>query len=119
MCARACEPCDCICSCTGCGAATGLLQIVRAALLWKALPSCGAAGLAKVRLPLCHAHAAVQVAGQDAAVRTAAGAVRLGRLGLQRGRRPLASFVLSGPRGVGRKTLCKVCAQRMRASGSR
>lgn len=52
---------------------------------------------------------ALQVAGQDAAVHAVASALRLGRLGLQRGRRPLASLVLSGPRGVGRSTLCKVC----------
>ena len=36
----------------------------------------------------------------------AAGAVRLGRLGLQRGKRPLASLLLTGPAGVGKSTLC-------------
>jgi hypothetical protein len=56
-----------------------------------------------------HSVLSMQVAGQDGAVQEVASAVRLGRLGLQRGRRPLASFVLTGPRGVGRTTLCKAC----------
>ena len=47
-----------------------------------------------------------RVAGQEAAVAAAAGAVRLGRLGLQRGKRPLASLLLTGPAGVGKSTLC-------------
>lgn len=51
-----------------------------------------------------------RVAGQDAAVAAAVGAVRLGRLGLHRGQRPLASLLLTGPAGVGRSTLCHALA---------
>lgn len=52
-----------------------------------------------------------RVAGQDAAVAAVAGAVRLGRLGLQRGKRPLASLLLTGPAGVGKSTLCLAVAE--------
>jgi ATP-dependent Clp protease ATP-binding subunit ClpA len=52
-----------------------------------------------------------RVAGQEAAVAAAAGAVRLGRLGLQRGKRPLASLLLTGPAGVGKSTLCLAMAE--------
>jgi ATP-dependent Clp protease ATP-binding subunit ClpA len=48
--------------------------------------------------------------GQDAAVAAALGAARLGRLGLHRGRRPLASLLLTGPSGVStlvRTSLCQ------------
>ncbi len=51
-----------------------------------------------------------RVAGQDAAVAAAVGAVRLGRLGMQGGQRPLASLLLTGPAGVGKATLCHALA---------
>ena len=51
-----------------------------------------------------------RVAGQDGAVAAAVAAVRLGRLGLQRGGRPLASLLLTGPAGVGKATLCAALA---------
>lgn len=51
------------------------------------------------------------VAGQDAAVGAVVGAVRLGRLGLTRGARPLASLLLTGPAGVGKSTLCAALAE--------
>jgi ATP-dependent Clp protease ATP-binding subunit ClpA len=41
-----------------------------------------------------------RVAGQQAAVDAVVGAVQLGRLGLARGGRPLASLLLTGPAGV-------------------
>lgn len=50
------------------------------------------------------------VAGQEAAVAAAVGAVRLGRLGLHHGQRPLASLLLTGPAGVGKATLCHTLA---------
>lgn len=52
-----------------------------------------------------------RVAGQDTAVAAVVGAVRLGRLGLQRGKRPLASLLLTGPAGVGKATLCQALAE--------
>lgn len=51
-----------------------------------------------------------RVAGQDAAVDAVVGAVRLGRLGMQGGQRPLASLLLTGPAGVGKATLCHALA---------
>lgn len=58
-----------------------------------------------------------RVVGQDAAVAAAAGAVRLGRLGLQRGAKPLASLLLTGPAGVGKGTLCAALAEALFGSG--
>ena len=54
-----------------------------------------------------------RVAGQAGAVGAVAGAVRLGRLGLQRDGRPLASLLLTGPAGVGKATLCRALAEEL------
>lgn len=50
------------------------------------------------------------VVGQPAAVAAVAAAIRMGRLGLQPRGRPTASFLFTGPDGVGKSTLCKVAA---------
>ena len=47
------------------------------------------------------------VLGQPEAVRTAAAAVRRGRLGLGEPGRPSAALLLAGPTGVGKTALCK------------
>lgn len=48
------------------------------------------------------------VVGQGAAVAAVSAAVRLAMLGLLQGDRPKCSFLLAGPEGVGKSTLCKV-----------
>lgn len=51
-----------------------------------------------------------RVIGQDEVVHSVANAIRLSRAGLQAPSRPLASFLLTGPTGVGKSELCKTLA---------
>lgn len=52
-----------------------------------------------------------QIVGQDEAVCAVANAVRLGRAGFNDPRRPIASFLLLGPTGVGKTELSKQLAR--------
>lgn len=52
-----------------------------------------------------------RVIGQDEAVRAVANAVRRNRAGLRDPRRPVGSFIFSGPSGVGKTELAKALAQ--------
>ncbi len=49
--------------------------------------------------------------GQDEAVTAIAKAIRRGRVGLKDPKRPIGSFIFSGPTGVGKTELCKALAQ--------
>ncbi|KAJ7227717.1 P-loop containing nucleoside triphosphate hydrolase protein [Mycena haematopus] len=51
-----------------------------------------------------------RVVGQDHAVTAVSDAVRISRAGLQAPNRPVASFLLLGPTGVGKTELCKALA---------
>ncbi|KAF7356093.1 p-loop containing nucleoside triphosphate hydrolase protein [Mycena venus] len=51
-----------------------------------------------------------RVVGQDHAVAAISDAVRISRAGLQAPNRPVASFLLLGPTGVGKTELCKTLA---------
>ena len=53
------------------------------------------------------------VVGQDAAVNAVAQTVRRARAGLQDANRPLGSFVVLGPTGVGKTELCKAIAREL------
>jgi len=52
-----------------------------------------------------------QLLGQDKAVELVARAIRRSRLGLKDPRRPVGSFLLLGPSGVGKTQLCRALAQ--------
>lgn len=52
-----------------------------------------------------------RVVGQDAAVSAVARAIRRGRVGLNEPSRPIGSFLLLGPTGVGKTELCRALAQ--------
>jgi ATP-dependent Clp protease ATP-binding subunit ClpB len=52
-----------------------------------------------------------RVVGQDEAVTAVANAVRRSRSGLQDPHRPIGSFLLCGPTGVGKTELCKALAE--------
>ena len=54
-----------------------------------------------------------RVVGQDDAVKAVSKAIRRGRVGLKDPKRPVGSFIFSGPTGVGKTELCKALAQAM------
>ncbi len=51
--------------------------------------------------------------GQDDAVKAVSKAIRRGRVGLKDPKRPIGSFIFSGPTGVGKTELCKALAEAM------
>jgi len=53
-----------------------------------------------------------RVIGQNDAVKTVSSALRRSRVGLRDPKRPIASFVFSGPTGVGKTELCKALASK-------
>ena len=54
-----------------------------------------------------------RIIGQDEAVTSVAKAIRRGRVGLKDPKRPIGSFIFSGPTGVGKSELCKALAEAM------
>ena len=54
-----------------------------------------------------------RVVGQDEAVSAVARAIRRGRVGLKEPGRPIGSFLLLGPTGVGKTELCRALAEAM------
>ncbi len=52
-----------------------------------------------------------RVIGQNEAVESLAKAVKRGRVGLKDPKRPIGSFIFSGPTGVGKTELCKALAE--------
>ncbi len=54
-----------------------------------------------------------RVIGQDEAVTAVAKAIRRGRVGLKDPKRPIGSFLLLGPTGVGKTELCRALAEAM------
>ena len=52
-----------------------------------------------------------RVVGQETAIRQVCEAVRRGRSGLAEEKRPIASFLFTGPTGVGKTELCKALAE--------
>ncbi len=54
-----------------------------------------------------------RVVGQDEAVCAVAKAIRRGRVGLKDPKRPIGSFIFSGPTGVGKTELCRALAEAM------
>ncbi len=54
-----------------------------------------------------------RVVGQQEAVTAVAKAIRRGRVGLKDPKRPIGSFIFSGPTGVGKTELCRALAEAM------
>jgi len=59
-----------------------------------------------------------RIIGQNEAVSAVAKAIRRGRVGLKDPKRPIGSFIFSGPTGVGKTELCKALAESMFGSES-
>ncbi len=54
-----------------------------------------------------------RLVGQEEAVKAVSKAIRRGRVGLKDPKRPIGSFIFSGPTGVGKTELCKALAEAM------
>ncbi len=54
-----------------------------------------------------------RIIGQNEAVSAVAKAIRRGRVGLKDPKRPIGTFIFSGPTGVGKTELCKALAESM------
>ena len=54
-----------------------------------------------------------RIIGQNEAVTAVSKAIRRGRIGLKDPKRPIGSFIFSGPTGVGKTELCKALAESM------
>lgn len=52
-----------------------------------------------------------RVTGQNVAVKALCGAIRRGRVGLREPKRPIGSFLFTGPTGVGKTELCRALAE--------
>lgn len=65
------------------------------------------------RLEMLEADLKKRVIGQDAAVAKVAQAIKRSRAGLNAGEKPIASFLFSGPTGVGKTELAKSLADEM------
>jgi len=59
-----------------------------------------------------------RIIGQHEAVTAVAKAIRRGRVGLKDPKRPIGSFIFSGPTGVGKTELCKALAESLFGSES-
>ncbi|MAC36513.1 MAG: ATP-dependent Clp protease ATP-binding subunit ClpA [Halieaceae bacterium] len=67
----------------------------------------------KVLLGKLESNLKMTVFGQDAAVGQMVGAIKLARAGLRGGHKPIASFLLAGPTGVGKTELTRQLALQM------
>jgi ATP-dependent Clp protease ATP-binding subunit ClpB len=75
------------------------------------IPSASIIESEKERLLALEAHLRRRVVGQDEALAAVARAVRRARAGVQNPNRPIASFLMLGPTGVGKTELAKALAE--------
>ncbi|MHC1724548.1 MAG: ATP-dependent Clp protease ATP-binding subunit [Syntrophobacteraceae bacterium] len=80
---------------------------------WTGIPISKMLGSEKEKLLALEAELRKRVVGQDEALSTIAKAVRRARAGVQDPNRPIASFLMLGPTGVGKTELAKTLAQFM------
>ncbi len=87
--------------------ADDIAQVVQA---WTGIPVNQLTASESIRLQRLDSALHERVIGQDEAVSAVARAVRRARVGLQDPSRPIASFIFSGPTGVGKTELAKTLA---------
>jgi ATP-dependent Clp protease ATP-binding subunit ClpB len=80
---------------------------------WTGIPVSKMLGSEREKLLRLEDHLRKRVVGQDEALSTVAKAVRRARAGVQDPNRPIASFLMLGPTGVGKTELAKTLAQFM------
>ncbi|MBR7133313.1 MAG: ATP-dependent Clp protease ATP-binding subunit [Clostridia bacterium] len=81
--------------------------------LWTGVPVAQLTEEESARLLRLEAELHNRIIGQHEAVTAVAKAIRRGRVGLKDPKRPIGSFIFSGPTGVGKTELCKALAQTM------
>ena len=78
---------------------------------WTGIPVSKMMGSERDRLLELESHLRNRVVGQDSALEVVAKAVRRARAGVQDPNRPIASFLMCGPTGVGKTELAKTLAE--------
>lgn len=95
------------------GAVIQAADVENVIALWTGIPVSKLAESDADRLVHMEERLHERVVGQDEAVKAIAKAIRRGRLGLKDPRRPIGSFLLLGPTGVGKTELSKALAEVM------
>ncbi len=102
----------------GVGGAVEYEDIAEIVTRWTGIPVSSVTEDESHRLAELEARLGERVIGQDEAIRAVAAAIRRGRLGISDPRRPIGSFIFSGPSGVGKTELCRALAAELFGSQS-
>ncbi len=86
-------------------------EIAEVVSAWTGVPVARMVETEKAKLLVMEERLHGRVIGQDEAVEAVANAIRRSRSGLQDPHRPVGSFLLLGPTGVGKTELCKALAE--------
>ncbi|HSX19804.1 MAG TPA: AAA family ATPase, partial [Gammaproteobacteria bacterium] len=86
-------------------------EIANVVSRWTGIPVSKMLGSEKTKLLQMEGYLRKRVIGQDPAINAVCNAVRRSRAGLSDPHRPLGSFMLLGPTGVGKTELCKALAE--------
>ncbi len=85
---------------------------------WTGIPVTSVTEDESRRLSELEERLARHVVGQSEAIKVTSAAIRRGRLGISDPRRPIGSFIFSGPSGVGKTELCRALAEELFGSQS-
>src|SRR5204863_7641689 len=86
-------------------------DIAQVVTSWTGIPVSRLQECERAKLLRMEEHLHQRVVGQDAAIKAVANAVRRARAGLQDPNRPIGSFIVLGPTGVGKNELPRVVAE--------
>jgi len=86
-------------------------EIAEVVSAWTGVPVTSMMETERAKLLLLEERLHQRVIGQDQAVEAVANAIRRSRSGLQDPQRPIGSFLMCGPTGVGKTELCKALAE--------
>ncbi len=91
----------------------GTNEIAEIVALWTGIPVVQLTTSESERLLKLEDELHNRIIGQDDAVTAVSKAIRRARVGLKDPKRPIGSFIFSGPTGVGKTELCKALAEAM------